>query len=117
MSSTPHDLISALSHANMLEIDGLHAWQFSLDTEQLAQHQAGTLPETPEKPLLSIECMDGRALRKWHFSLAQVIAARFDGEADAWSISGSADQHLIKCFAAVCGDNADQPDDASNDTE
>ena len=37
MSTTPHDLISALSNADMLEIDDLHAWQFSLDAEQLAQ--------------------------------------------------------------------------------
>ncbi|MGB4072314.1 DUF5629 family protein [Pseudomonas sp.] len=117
MSTTPHDLISALSHADMLEIDGLHAWQFSLDAEQLARHQADSNPGTTDTPLLSIECMDGRALRKWQFSLAQVVAARFDGEADAWSISGAATPHLIKCFAAVSGDNADQPDDASNDAE
>ena len=31
MNSTPHDLISALSNADMLEIDDLHAWQFSLN--------------------------------------------------------------------------------------
>jgi len=116
MSSTPHDLISALSHADMLEIDDLHAWQFSLDNNQLAQHPAGSQPAS-DAPVLSIECMDGRALRKWHFSLAQVIATRFDGEADAWSINGTAGTQLITCFAAVSGDNADQPDDASNDAE
>jgi hypothetical protein len=116
MNTTPHDLISALSHADMLEIDNLHAWQFHLDAEQLAQHQAGN-PPTSDAPLLSIECMDGRALRKWHFSLAQIVAARFDGEADAWKISGAASTHLIKCFAAVSGDNSDLPDDASNDTQ
>lgn len=116
MSTTAHDLISALSHADMLEIDELHAWQFSLDAEQLAQHRAGSQPAA-DTPLLSIECMDGRALRTWHFSLAQVVAARFDGEADAWTISGTAGHHLIKCFAAVSGDNNDRPDDASNDVE
>lgn len=116
MNSTPHDLISALSGADMLEIDELHAWQFSLNAEQLAQHQAGN-PPAGDAPLLSIECMDGRALRKWHFSLAQVVAARFDGEADAWNINGTAGPHLIKCFAAVSGDNSDLPDDASNDAE
>lgn len=117
MSTTPHDLISALSNADMLEIDGLHAWQFQLNAEQLAQHQAGNQPTDTDTALLSIECMDGRALRKWHFSLAQVIAARFDGEADAWSINGNTGPHLIKCFAATSGDNQDQPDDASNDAE
>ncbi|MGE6793285.1 hypothetical protein SAMN05216206_3006 [Pseudomonas guineae] len=114
MSTTPHDLINALSNADMLEIDDLHAWQFQLDDEQLAQHLAGTQPSS-EAPLLNIECMDGRALRKWHFSLAQVVAARFDGEADAWRINGTAGTHLIKCFTAISGDNDDLPDDASND--
>jgi hypothetical protein len=116
MSTTEHNLITALSHADMLEIDELHAWQFSLDAEQLVQHHAGSQPAV-DAPLLSIECMDGRALRKWHFSLAQVVAARFDGEADAWTISGTAGHHLIKCSAAVSGDNNDLPDDASNDAE
>jgi len=116
MSTTPHDLISALSGADMLEIDDLHAWQFHLDADQLARHQAGN-PPTSDAALLSIECMDGRALRKWHFSLGQVIAARFDGEADAWRISDVAGPHLIKCFAAVSGDNSDLPDSASNDAE
>jgi hypothetical protein len=110
MSTTPHDLISALHGADMLEIDDLHAWQFSLDTDQLAHHAAGSQPAS-DTPRLSIECMDGRALRKWHFSLAQVIAACFDGEADAWSINGTAGTHLIKCFAAVSSDNSDLPDD------
>lgn len=109
MSTHPDNLIDALAAADMLEIDDLHAWQFRLDEAQLQG--------SGDAPLLSIECMDGRALRKWHFSLAQVIAARFDGEADAWSISGAADTHLIKCFAAVSGDNSDLPDDASNDAE
>lgn len=116
MSTTAHDLITALSQADMLEIDDLHAWQFSLNAEQLAQHQAGS-PPAGDAPLLSIECMDGRALRKWHFSLSQVMAARFDGEADAWVIDGTSSPHRIKCFAATSGDNNDQSDDASNDAD
>lgn len=115
MSTAAHDLINALRHADMLEIDDLHAWQFQLNAEQLAQHSAGSGISATDQPLLSIECMDGRALRKWHFSLAQVIAARFDGEADAWSISAEAGTHVIKCFAAISGDNSDLADDASND--
>lgn len=115
MSTAPHDLISALSHADMLEIDDLHAWQFQLKPEQLAQHHAGNGVSATDQPLLSIECMDGRALRTWHFSLAQVIAARFDGEADAWRISTEAGTHVIKCFAAISGDNSDLADDASHD--
>ena len=115
MSTAPHDLINALSHADMLEIDNLHAWHFQLNAEQLAQHHAGSHISAADQPLLSIECMDGRALRKWHFSLAQVIAARFDDTADAWNISAAAGTHVIKCFAAISGDNSDLADDASND--
>lgn len=38
----PTSLIEALQDADMLEIDGLYAWQFDLDTELLAQISAGT---------------------------------------------------------------------------
>ena len=116
MSTTPDTLIAALSSADMLEIDELHAWQFSLDHELLARHHAGSASaEDADKPLLRIECMDGRALRQWHFSLAEVLAAHFVAADDSWSIARADSRHSIKCFAAISGDNAELPDDASND--
>lgn len=118
MSTTPDNLIAALSSADMLEIDALHAWQFSLDQDLLTRHHAGaSSAEDADKPLLSIECMDGRALRKWHFSLGEVLAARFVAADDSWSIARADSNHSIKCFAAISGDNAEQADDAANDTE
>jgi hypothetical protein len=111
MSTTPDTLIAALQSADMLEIDDLHAWQFQLDSQQLAAPGASS---AADQPLLSIECMDGRALRKWHFSLAQVKAARFDEATDSWSITGVDNSHRIRCFAAISGDN-NEPADASND--
>lgn len=118
MSTTPDNLIAALSGADMLEIDELHAWQFSLDHDLLARHQAGSASaEDAGKALLSIQCMDGRALRQWHFSLTEVLAAHFVAADDSWSIARADSRHSIRCFAAISGDNAEQPDDAANDAE
>ncbi|SDH26005.1 hypothetical protein SAMN05216603_10798 [Pseudomonas benzenivorans] len=111
MSTPPSSLIEALEAADMLEIDDLYAWQFSLDNELLARVSAGTASaDSQEQPLLSIECIDGRSHRRWQFSLAAVRAARFDTASDSWSLSDADGPHRIKCFAAFCGDNAD--DDA-----
>ncbi|KRW57539.1 DUF5629 family protein [Pseudomonas sp. TTU2014-080ASC] len=107
---TTTTLLDALLNTDMLEIDELHAWQFDLDEEQLQQHAAGS-SSASETPLLSIECMDGRNLRKWKFSLAQVLAAQYDADSDSWLIAGADAQHRIKCFEAFSGDNNDQPDD------
>lgn len=103
MSTTPNSLIEALEAADMLEIDDLYAWQFSLDDDLLARPSA----DSQEQALLSIECIDGRSHRRWQFSLAAVLAARFDTASDSWSLSGADGAHRIKCFAAFCGDNAD----------
>lgn len=103
----PDTLLSALQHADMLEIDGLHAWHFDLDTAQLTSAAEG--------PFLSIECMDGRALRKWHFRLSEVQAARYQAEDDAWALQSQGNAHCIKCFAAISGDNQDDSDAPAND--
>lgn len=110
---TTTNLLDALLNTDMLEIDDLHAWQFDLDEEQLEQHQNGTSTNN-DTPLLSIECMDGRNLRKWKFTLPQVLAAQYDADSDSWLIAGNEVQHRIKCFEAFSGDNDDnddQPDD------
>lgn len=65
----PTSLIEALQDADMLEIDGLYAWQFDLDTELLAQISAGTAgSDSAAKPLLQVHCIDGRERRLWKFS-------------------------------------------------
>ena len=98
-------LIEALNGADMVEIDGLHAWQFTLD-------------ETPAEgaPALWIECMDGNTRRAWRLSLEQVKAAQYDPNDDHWLIPAGTTEHRLKCFAAICGDNLDaDEDDAAND--
>lgn len=110
----PTSLIEALQDADMLEIDGLYAWQFDLDTELLAQISAGTAgSDSSAKPLLQVHCIDGRERRLWKFSLASVQAARYSEADDSWQIEGNEVSHALKCFAAYRGDNDE--DDAGQD--
>ncbi len=79
----------------MLLIDGLHAFDFTFD-------DAG----------LVIECMDGRALKRWHFSLEQVEAAVAQG--GDWQISNEAGEHRLACMSALRAtedDDDETPDD------
>ncbi|WP_322980233.1 DUF5629 family protein [Pseudomonas sp. C11] len=99
-------LIDALQGADMLEIDGLHAWQFELDDALLQQADADAT-----QPLLWIECMDGRTARRWQFSLAAVRAATHDAPSDSWTLADANGPHVLKCFAAFRGDNLDDEDD------
>src|SRR3546814_7111472 len=63
----------------MLIIDGLHAFDFSLD----------------EQDQLHVECMNGRTLEHWRFTPAQMEAATFDKVTKHWIItSDSGDHHL-----------------------
>lgn len=101
-------LLQALQSTDMLEIDELYAWQFDLDRALLTQHDAGSAgPDSHDQVLLSIECIDGRAQRRWQFSLAAVLAASFDPASDSWSLAIEGKEHRLKCFAAISGDNAD----------
>jgi hypothetical protein len=115
--STPHNsLIDALQAADMLEIDGLYAWQFSLDNELLAQVSAGSADaDSQRKPLLKAEGLDGRTRRHWQFSLAALTAARFDAEHDSWSLTEGEEHHWIKCFAAISADNERDADEPADD--
>lgn len=98
MSTAPSNLIEALDAADMLEIDGLHAWQFSLDDERL-----------------HIECMDGRQRRHWQFSRAAVLAATFDSADESWQLSDEQGPHRLMCFAALGADDGDEPAQASDE--
>lgn len=91
MTAVPHTLLSTLEHCDMLEIDGLHAFDFSLD----------------EEDHLHIECMDGRALKRWTFSMAQIEAATFDVTLQSWLITGESGEHRLVCLDAIGGDDED----------
>ena len=109
MSTAHSSLIEALEAADMLEIDDLHAWQFSLDKELLAQVSAGSADASSQtQTLLRGECMDGRARRHWQFSLAAVLAANFDSASETWQLADQDGPHRLRCFDAISADNSDE---------
>jgi hypothetical protein len=98
MTTTPENLRAALQTAltshSMLEIDGLHAFEFSLDE------------------MLQIESMDGRERKVWRFSLAQIDSAEFDPALQSWVINdGNADHRIVVLNAFAASDQDDEHDD------
>ena len=90
MSDSNQTLRTALETSDMLVIDGLHAWDFSLDDVQLL-----------------IKCMDGRAEKRWKFSLEQVDASVFDDTLQSWTLVGDAGEHRLVCLSALSAENDD----------
>jgi hypothetical protein len=90
-------LLTTLSTSDMLEIDGLHAFDFTLDDQQLL-----------------IKSMDGRVEKRWRFTLAQVTAATFDETLQSWTLTGESGEHRLTCFQAFTGNNNDE-DEADDD--
>ncbi|MFK3795313.1 MULTISPECIES: DUF5629 family protein [unclassified Pseudomonas] len=81
-------LQTALTSHGMLEIDGLHAFEFTLDE------------------MFQVESMDGRERKVWRFSLAQVDAAEFDSTLQSWVINdGNADHRIVVLEAFSAGDD------------
>jgi hypothetical protein len=104
MTSTPNSLLEALQSADMLLINDLHAWQFSLEPEALALAQATA---GLELPLLKVECMDGRTRRVWTFSVAAVLAAQLDPQSHCWTLHDSNGEQRISCLDAISASNDD----------
>jgi hypothetical protein len=95
MTTTPENLRAllqaALTSQSMLEIDGLHAFEFTLDE------------------MLQIESMDGRERKVWRFSLAQVDSAEFDSALQSWVINdGNADHRIVVLDAFAGSDEEDE---------
>ncbi|MBH3410486.1 DUF5629 family protein [Pseudomonas putida] len=72
---------TALQSCDMLLIDGVHAFDFTCD-------------ETG----LTIECMDGRQLRRWSFTPEQIAAAV--GADDQWQLADAQGEHRLVCMSA-----------------
>ena len=90
MSDSNQTLRAALETSDMLEIDGLHAWDFSLDDVQLL-----------------IKCMDGRAEKRWSFTPQQLDAAVFDDSLQSWTLVGDSGEHRLVCLSALSASNDD----------
>jgi len=98
MSDANQTLRAALETSDMLEIDGLHAFEFSLDDQGLL-----------------IEAMDGRANKRWSLTPEQVEAAVFDDKLQSWTLTGDASEHRLVCVSAVCASNDDDDEDEAHD--
>ncbi|TBU97415.1 DUF5629 family protein [Phytopseudomonas dryadis] len=99
-------LLDQLESADMLEIDGLHAFAFQLDDALLDQADAAAAAGqsfASEAPVLSIEAQDGRERKRWQFSYNAVMEAEYRAEDDGWNLSG----HGLKCFAATAASSDD----------
>lgn len=106
MNETPY-LLDQLESADMLEIDGLHASDFSLDEQLLDEADAAAQADQPfasETTVLRIEALDGRTRRQWQFSYNQVMEALHQVEDDSWQLE---DGHMIRCFAAIGAEGDD----------
>ncbi|AKA81175.1 hypothetical protein AYK59_20180 [Pseudomonas synxantha] len=88
---TADTLTTVLATSDMLEIDGLHAFDFELKDEKLL-----------------ITAMDGRAEKRWAFSSAQVQAATFDDTLQSWTLTGDSGEHRLICMSAFTGNNNDE---------
>ncbi|SEN16584.1 hypothetical protein SAMN04487857_1118 [Pseudomonas sp. ok272] len=90
MTAMTDTLLLALDSCDMLLIDGLHASDFWLEEDEADLH---------------IECMDGRTLKHWVFTPAQVEAATFDTTLHCWTLTGDSGEHRLECLGAFGGDN------------
>ncbi|OZY37043.1 hypothetical protein CJF35_10820 [Pseudomonas lundensis] len=90
MSDSNQTMRAALESSDMLIIDGLHAWDFSLDDVQLL-----------------IKCMDGRAEKRWSFTPSQLEAAVFDDSLQSWTLVGNSGEHRLVCLSALSASNDD----------
>ncbi|MDY0836030.1 MULTISPECIES: DUF5629 family protein [unclassified Pseudomonas] len=97
MTADTATLLNAFEDCQMVEIDGLHTFDFSLDDQKLL-----------------IICMDGRDKKHWRFSLEQVKAATFDQTLQSWTLTGDSGEHRLVCMSGVTGNNNDE-DEADDD--
>ncbi|NMX94203.1 MULTISPECIES: DUF5629 family protein [unclassified Pseudomonas] len=90
---TAVNLPTVLETSNMLEIDGLYTFVFTLDQG------------------LQITCMDGRAEKRWSFTSEQVSAAVFDETLQSWTLTSDSGEHRLVCMSGITGSNHDEDED------
>jgi len=110
MTTTPY-LLDQLETADMLLIDGLHAWQFELNEALLDEADAAAHADKPfasEDVVLQIESLDGRDRREWRFSYNQVMEASYQSEDECWLLQAGDQQHRLCCLGAVTASGDDE---------
>ncbi len=103
-------LLDELETADMLEVDGLHAWQFNLNDELLDRAEAAAIAGEPfasDEIVVRIESVDGRERRNWAFSYNSVMEARYCEDEQYWLIA-DAPQTRIRCLGAISANVDDE---------
>lgn len=102
-------LLDELETADMLEVDGLHAWQFTLNEELLDRAEAAAIASEPfasEDIVVRIDSLDGRERRHWAFSYNSVMEAQLNEDEQYWTI-GEAPQTRLRCLGAIIASGDD----------
>lgn len=110
MTTEDRYLLDELQTADMLEVDGLHAFDFTLNEDLLdraeAAAEAGQAFASDEM-VVQIECLDGRERRRWQFSYNAVMEAVYAEAEDCWML-GDEPAHRLKCLGAISAEGGDE---------
>ncbi|MHB0764254.1 DUF5629 family protein [Stutzerimonas sp. NM35] len=100
-------LLDQLEAADMLLIDDLHVFDFSLDDALLDQADAAAEADEPfasEEIVVTLEALDGRERKRWRFSYNDVMEAEYQAGDDSWQLG----PHRLKCLAATRASSEDE---------
>lgn len=103
-------LLDELETADMLEVDGLHAWQFTLNDELLDRAEAAAIAGEPfasDDTVVRIELVDGRERRHWAFSYNNVMEAQYQEDGQYW-VLGDSPPTRICCLGATSASADDE---------
>lgn len=109
MTAEDRYLLDELQTADMLEIDGLHAFDFTLNDALLDRAEAAAEAGeafASEDVVVQIHCLDGREKRHWQFSYNAVMEAKF-AEAEGCWVLGEAPSHRLKCLGAISAEGGE----------
>lgn len=111
---TTPSLLDVLQSTDMLEINGLHAWEFVLVPHALVAAQAalaagqGGAAEFPHPTGAPVHALD---LQQQLLSSAAVLAATFDDASQCWSLSDANGVQQLNCLSAISASADDELDD------
>lgn len=89
-------LIDALEQADMLEVEGLHAFEFDLYEV-----------EADDDIELEIRAQEGKQQLCWAFNHAELLAARYDEEQDLWVVTREGKEYWVRCYDAYGAEGDD----------
>lgn len=111
MSDETLYLLDQLELTDMLELDGLHAWEFSLDEDLLDRAELAAEAGqafASEDVVLRVEALDGRDKRRWQFTYNQVMEAQYQSGDDSWTLRSEGGENRLRCLGAVSASGDDE---------